>query len=48
MDTGGLFPREKSGKGVKLTTDLHLVPRLRMVKLFLHLPNVFMAWCLIN
>jgi hypothetical protein len=29
----GLFPR-----GVKLTTHLHLVPRLRMVELYLHSP----------
>jgi hypothetical protein len=34
----GLFPREISGRGVKLTTHLHLVPRLRMVELYLHSP----------
>jgi hypothetical protein len=29
----GLFPRELSGGGVKLTTLLHLVPRSRKVEL---------------
>jgi hypothetical protein len=32
----GLFPREQSGRGVKLTTHLQLVPRSRMVELYLH------------
>jgi hypothetical protein len=44
----GLFPREHDGRGVNLTTDFHLVPRLGMVELFLHLLDVFMARCLIN
>jgi hypothetical protein len=32
----GLFPWGLSGWGVKLTTHLHLVPRLRMVSTFFH------------
>jgi hypothetical protein len=36
MGTGGSFSRAESGGGVKLTTHLHLVPRLRMVELYLH------------
>jgi hypothetical protein len=28
-----LFPQGQSGLGVKLTTDFHIVPRSRMVKL---------------
>jgi hypothetical protein len=43
MDTGG-----KGGRDVKLTTHLHLVPRLRMVELYLHPPYIFMAWCFIK
>lgn len=31
----GLFPRGQSGQGVKLTTRLHLVPRSRMMELYL-------------
>jgi hypothetical protein len=31
-----LFPLGSSGRGVKLTTHLHLAPRSRMVKLHLH------------
>jgi hypothetical protein len=34
----GLFPRGQSGRGVKLTTHLHLVPRSRMVELNLRFP----------
>jgi len=30
MGTGGLLTRDKSGRGVKLTTRIHLVPRLRI------------------
>jgi len=30
VGTWGLFPWEQSGRGVKLTTHFHLVPRLRM------------------
>jgi hypothetical protein len=44
----GLFPRRKSGRGVKLTTHLHIVPRSRMAELYLHFECVLMAWCLIN
>jgi hypothetical protein len=44
----GLFLRGWSGQGAKLTTDLHLVPRSRMVELYLHSPYVFMAWCWIK
>jgi hypothetical protein len=32
----GLFPRDYSGRGVKMTTHLHLVQRSRMVELYLH------------
>jgi hypothetical protein len=46
--TGGLFPLALSDRGVKLTTQVHLVPTLRMVELYLNSPTVFMAWCLIN
>jgi hypothetical protein len=34
----GLFPWGQSGRGVKLSTHLHLVPRSRMVELNLHSP----------
>jgi hypothetical protein len=36
MDTEGEFPGGLSGRGVKLTAHLHLVPRSRMVELHLH------------
>jgi hypothetical protein len=36
MGTGGLFPGKKSGLGMKLTSHLHLVPRSRMMELYLH------------
>jgi hypothetical protein len=36
MDTGGSFPGGKAKGGVKLTTDLHLVPRSKMAELYLH------------
>jgi len=39
----GLFSREKSDWGVKLTTLLHLVPRLRMRGAIPPLPNTF-SW----
>jgi hypothetical protein len=32
----GLFPRAYSGRGMKLTTNLHLVPRSKLVELYLH------------
>jgi hypothetical protein len=34
----GLFPCGEGGKGVKLTTHLQLVPRSRMVELYLRSP----------
>jgi hypothetical protein len=34
-----LFPREESGRAVKLTTLLHLLPASRMVELYLHSPT---------
>jgi hypothetical protein len=40
----GLFPQGKIERDVKLTSHLHIVPRL-CVELYL-LPHVFMAWCL--
>jgi len=33
--------------GVKLTTHLHLVPRLRMCQAIHPFPHVFMVWCLV-
>jgi hypothetical protein len=32
----GTFPRGQSGRGVKLTPHLHLVPRSRMMELYIH------------
>jgi hypothetical protein len=43
-----LIPRNWSGRDVKLTTHFYLVPRSRMVQLYLHSPYTFMAWCLIS
>jgi hypothetical protein len=37
-----LFPWEQSDWGIKLTTHLRPVPKLRLVELYLHL-YVFMA-----
>jgi hypothetical protein len=37
MDTGGYLPGGKSGRGMKLTADLNVVPRLRK-ELYLHFP----------
>jgi hypothetical protein len=34
----GRFPRGLSGRGVKLTTHLHQLPRSRMVELYFHPP----------
>jgi hypothetical protein len=48
MGIEGSFPGDKSGCCVKLTTHLHLMPRSRMVEIYLHFPYVFMTWCLIN
>jgi hypothetical protein len=36
MGTGGSSPGRQSGRGVTLTTHLHLVPRSRMVELYLY------------
>jgi hypothetical protein len=38
VGTAGSFPRGKNGRGVKLTTYLHLVPKVRIVGLYLHSP----------
>jgi hypothetical protein len=44
----GLFAWEQNGRDVKLTTYLHLVPRLKRALLYFHSPYVFMAYCLIK
>jgi len=45
----GFFPREQSGRGVKLTTHLHQVRRLRMCGAIPPLPQyAFMTWCLVK
>jgi len=42
----GLFPLGQRGRGVKLTTHLHPVPRSRVHGILPPLPqNDFMAWC---
>jgi hypothetical protein len=43
MDARGL-----TGRGVKMTNHLHLVPRTKMVELYLHTPYIFMVYCLFN
>jgi hypothetical protein len=43
----GLFLQRKSGWSMRLITHLHLLPRLRMVDLYLQ-PHIFVACCLIN
>jgi len=49
MGNRGSFPEGKSGRGVKLTTHLHLVPRSRNVWIYASThPHVFMAWCLVE
>jgi hypothetical protein len=50
MGTGGSFPGGKSGRGVKLTTHLHLVPRSRMRGAIYSSTHqyIFMAWCLVK
>jgi hypothetical protein len=46
MGTRGLFPWGYSGRGVKMATHLHLVPRSRMRGYIPPLPQyAFMAWC---
>jgi hypothetical protein len=44
----GLFSTRCIGRDVKLTTRLRLLPRSRMVELYLSLPYDFMVLCLIN
>jgi hypothetical protein len=45
----GFFPWAWSGRGVKLTIHLHLVPRLWMSGAIRQHPQyVFMAWCVIR
>jgi hypothetical protein len=39
----GLFHRGLGGWGVKLITHIYLVPRSRMMEIYLHYPYVFMA-----
>jgi hypothetical protein len=41
-----LFTWEQSGRGMKLTTHLHLVPRSRMEELYLHSPIRLHVWWL--
>jgi hypothetical protein len=42
----GLFPWGQSGRGVELTTHLHLVPRSRIRRTIPPFPQyAFMAWC---
>jgi hypothetical protein len=41
-----LFPWGQSGRGMKLTTHLHLVPKSRMRGAILSFPQyAFMTWC---
>jgi len=47
MDAGSPFLGVKR-PGVKLTTHIHLVLRLKHVELYLHPSYVFMAWCLVK
>jgi hypothetical protein len=44
----GSCPGKRSGKGVRLTTQVHLSQRFRMASYSFTLPLVFMAWCLIK
>jgi hypothetical protein len=37
----GLISPGSSGRGVKLITNLHLVPRSRMMEVYIHSPYVF-------
>jgi len=48
MSTGSSIPWGKAAGGVKLTTYLHLVPRLRMRGALPPLPKYVMRWCLIK
>jgi hypothetical protein len=38
MGTAGYFSRDKAAKAMKLTTHFHLMPRSRMMELYLHYP----------
>jgi hypothetical protein len=45
----GLFPCGQSGRDVKLTTHLHLVPRSKNEWSYTSTPQyVFMEWCLVK
>jgi hypothetical protein len=44
VDTEGYFTTDQGGRAVKLITDPHLAPRLRISAA--SLTRVFMAWCL--
>jgi len=33
---------------LKLTTDFHLVPKIRMRRAILPLPRIFVVWCLMT
>jgi hypothetical protein len=45
----GLFPRGYSGRGMKLTTHLHLVPGSKNAWSYTSIPQyIFMAWCLVK
>lgn len=46
VTTGALSPEENSW-GMKLTYDLYLAPRLRMVSHTPTPPYIFIAWCLL-
>jgi hypothetical protein len=49
MGTRGSFSGGRNGRGVKLTTHLHLVPRSRMRGAIPPLPqSAFMVWCLVK
>jgi hypothetical protein len=49
VGTGGVHSPGQSGRGVKLTTHLHLVPSLRMSGAITPLPQYdFVAWCLVK
>jgi len=44
----GALTSKQTGRGVKLTTHLYLVLKLRMCGATPPLPYVFMAWCLVT
>jgi len=43
MGTRGYFPGVPSGRSVKLTTEIHPVPRKGLLELYIQ--YTFMAWC---